>query len=103
MFEVEATVVPIEPDAAGEVGAAAQEAVATFLHPLVGGPENSGWPAGRDLYLSDLCAALERTRGVDYASEVKLFKESRLMGESVPVPPERVVVAGEIRIKVEDE
>ncbi len=102
-IEVEATVVPIELDAAGEVAEAAREAIATFLHPLVGGPDESGWPAGRDLFLSDLCAALERARGVDYASEVKLFKESRLMDESIPVPDEKVVVAGDIRIKVEDE
>ncbi len=101
--EVEATVVPIDPGAAGDVAASAQEAVAVFLHPLVGGPQGNGWPAGRDLFLSDLCAALERARGVDYASEVKLFKGSRLMGESVSVPGDNVVVAGEIRISVEVE
>ncbi|MFQ5524988.1 MAG: putative baseplate assembly protein [Thermoanaerobaculia bacterium] len=101
-IEVEATVVPAETDAAGEVAEAARGALATFLHPLAGGPDGSGWPAGRDLHLSDLCAALERARGVDYVSTVKLFKESRLMDESVPVPDEKVVVAGDIRINVEE-
>jgi hypothetical protein len=98
--DVEATIAPINVDATGEVAEAARGTLATFLHPLSGGPEGRGWPLGRDLFLSDVCAALERTPGVDFVSDVQLRVDSTLMGEAVPVPPQRVVAAGELVIRI---
>ena len=98
--DVEATIAPVDIDAAGEVVAAARATLQAFLHPLTGGPEGRGWPLGRDLFLSDVCAALERTPGIDFVSDVQLRVELTLMGEAVPVPPQRVVAAGELVIRI---
>lgn len=45
----------------------------TFLNPLIGGPEGTGWPFGRDLFASDIMAALLTVPGVDFVRSVRLF------------------------------
>jgi hypothetical protein len=77
-----------------------EQALAGFLHPLTGGPEGVGWPFGRDVYLSDVAAALERTPGVDYVVELSLLLNDTPQGECVAVPADRIVVAGPIRVRV---
>ncbi len=44
-----------------------------FLNPLTGGPEGHGWPFGRDLFTSDIMAALLTVPGVDFVRSVRLF------------------------------
>lgn len=58
------------PDAT--VFAAVADAVTTFVDPLAGGPEGTGWPFGRDVYVSDLLAVVERAEGVDYVPALLL-------------------------------
>jgi hypothetical protein len=98
--DVNATIVPIDPAEAGDVERRAREALEQFLHPLLGGPENNGWPAGRDVFLSDVAAILERVAGVDYVAELSLLLNGVLQRESVAVPEDRIVVAGNLRLKM---
>jgi hypothetical protein len=51
--------------------------LATHLDPLVGGPDGTGWPFGRDLYLSDVYAVVERAGLVDYAEQVTVTSPDR--------------------------
>lgn len=95
---VEAMIAPIDLNAAGPVLAAVAAALANFLHPLSGGPEGAGWPFGRDVYLSDVAAVLEAVPGVDYVQTVNLLLDNTPLGEVVPVPPDRIVVAGPLRL-----
>jgi predicted phage baseplate assembly protein len=95
---VQAVVAPLDPTAGGEVFAAATEALMAFLHPLTGGPDGEGWPFGRDVFLSDVAAVLERTPGVDYVETLNLLLDGTPRGESVQVPPDRIVVAGPLRL-----
>jgi predicted phage baseplate assembly protein len=44
-----------------------------FLNPLTGGPDGNGWPFGRDLFASDIMAALLTVPGVDFVRSVRLF------------------------------
>lgn len=37
-----------------------------FFHPLEGGADGLGWPFGRAVYISELCAELDGIDGVDY-------------------------------------
>ncbi len=99
-IDVEATIVPIDPAEAGVVEGRAREALENFFHPLQGGPEGSGWELGRDVFLSDVAAVLERVDGVDYVKELTLLLNGAPQGESIKVPEDRIVVAGEIRIKL---
>ena len=99
-IDVDVTLAPITLDSAGEVEAAAREALMKFFHPLHGGPEGSGWPLGRDVFLSDVASILERVKGVDYVKELYLLREGTLEGERIAVPDDRIVVAGDIKIKL---
>jgi len=78
----------------------AREALKEFLHPLRGGPAGRGWDLGRDVYLSDVAAVLERVQGLDYVEELTLLLGGAPQGESVPVADDRIVVAGEIMLKL---
>jgi len=95
-----ATVSPVDPAEAGSVERLARAALATFLHPLQGGPDRQGWPPGRGVFLSDVAAVLERVPGLDAVDELALLLDGQLQGEQVAVPPDRIVVAGTLRIKV---
>ena len=44
----------------------------SFVHPLHGGPDHSGWPMGRPVHLSEIYYLLERVSGVDHISRLEL-------------------------------
>jgi hypothetical protein len=98
--DVQATVSPVDPAEAGAVERLARAALATFLHPLQGGPDRQGWPPGRGVFLSDVAAVLERVPGLDAVHELALLLDGQLQGEQAAVPPDRIVVAGTLQIKV---
>ncbi|MCI0485449.1 MAG: putative baseplate assembly protein, partial [Blastocatellia bacterium] len=98
--DVDATIAPVDLSEAGAVERAAREALGEFFHPLRGGPEGRGWELGRDVYLSDVASVLERVAGVDYVEELALLIEGARQGERVPVADDRIVVAGDIRLKL---
>ena len=100
-IDVTATLSPIDPAEAGIVEKAARQALEDFFHPLRGGPDRRGWDLGRDVYMSDVAAVLERVKGVDYVKELTLFVQGNLQGERIPIADNRVVVAGVIRLKLE--
>ncbi|MDQ2976073.1 MAG: putative baseplate assembly protein [Acidobacteriota bacterium] len=100
-IDVTATLSPTDPAEAGTVEKSARQALEDFFHPLRGGPDRRGWDLGRDVYMSDVAAVLERVKGVDYVKELTLFVQGNLQGEQVPVADDRVVVAGTIRLKLE--
>jgi Baseplate J-like protein len=97
---VAATIAPIDPGEAGPVEQRTRQALEGFLHPVTGGPEGTGWAFGRDVFLSDVAALLEAVPGLDYVEELHLLVDGALQGEHVPVPPHRMVVAGDLRIKL---
>lgn len=43
-----------------------------YLHPLTGGPDQTGWPFGRSIYLSELVAFFEGLPGVDHIPDLLL-------------------------------
>ena len=43
-----------------------------LYHPLVGGPDGTGWPFGRSVQSHEVHAALARIPGVDMAREVSV-------------------------------
>ncbi len=98
---VEAVITPRDFTAAGRVLDAVTTALAAFLHPLTGGPEGQGWPFGRDVYLSDVAAVLENVPGVDYVATLHLLLNNTPRGERVDVPPDRIVVAGDLRLTLQ--
>jgi predicted phage baseplate assembly protein len=45
-----------------------------FLHPIVGGPDGTGWPFGRTVVAGELLALLGRIPGVAQVEEVRLYR-----------------------------
>lgn len=43
-----------------------------FFHPLFGGPDEKGWPFGRDVYRTEVMAVLSSLPGVTHVDEVSL-------------------------------
>jgi hypothetical protein len=99
-IDVDATIVPTDPAEAGEVEKNLRAALATFFHPLRGGPNDLGWDLGRDVYMSDVASVLEAVPGVNFVREVALLLDGALQGDRVRVAEERMVIGGEYRIKM---
>jgi hypothetical protein len=97
---VSAAVVPYDLGEAGAVEEVVRSALARFLHPLTGGPEGRGWPFGRAVYLSDVAALLESLEGVDHVEDLNLLLNDTPRGEWIAVPPDRIVVAGALRVEM---
>jgi hypothetical protein len=91
---------PLDQSSAGIVAQSVTTALATFLHPLTGGPDGNGWPFGRDIFLSDVAALVESVPGVDFATSISLLVNGTPAGERVAVPSDRIVVAGVIRVSL---
>jgi predicted phage baseplate assembly protein len=99
-LDIDATIAPRLMSEAGIVEKAVRGALQRFLHPLRGGPSGAGWELGRDVYLSDIAAVLERVEGLDYVSELTMLLAGVPQGERVRVADDRIVVAGDIRLRV---
>lgn len=50
------------------------ERLYAFLNPFTGGDDGKGWAFGRDLFISDVYAAVQQVEGVNYVEEIKLFE-----------------------------
>jgi hypothetical protein len=97
---VSALVAPLDASQAGPVGVGVRQALDAFFQPLTGGPDGQGWPFGRDVFLSDVAALLVSLPGVDYVQELGLLLDGIPQGEQVAVPPDRIVAAGAMRIRL---
>jgi hypothetical protein len=95
---VSATVAARQIDQSGIVKTAVIDALNQFFHPLLGGPDGRGWPFGRGVHLSDVAKVVEGVSGVDYVQQLELLLNLIPAGDTVTVPPERLVAAGPMLI-----
>ncbi len=99
-IDVDATLAPKDASQAGTVEEDARAAIANFLNPLRGGPDGQGWDLGRGVFLSDVAGVLAGVSGIDYVKELSLSSNGTLAANQVPVPPDQIVAAGQIRLKL---
>jgi hypothetical protein len=99
---VAASITPVDPSQAGAVEKGVRNALERFLHPVFGGPNGTGWELGRDVFMSDVAAELERTPGVDYIDALDLMIGGVPQGESVRVADNEVVAAGPIVLRIDE-
>ncbi|NEO31313.1 MAG: hypothetical protein F6K36_12945 [Symploca sp. SIO3C6] len=71
-LKLEVTVVSLPDIKEQEIQAKAKDNIANFLAPLVGGKEASGWPFGRNLFVSEIYQLLDQLPGIDYVTSVKM-------------------------------
>ncbi|HBY98941.1 MAG: putative baseplate assembly protein [Ardenticatenaceae bacterium] len=73
-----------------------------FFHPLWGGPNEDGWPFGRDVYRSEVLQVIDETPGVDHVISLELIPgEGTPQCGNVCLAPTQLVEAGEHQIEVE--
>jgi hypothetical protein len=83
-------------------------ALFTLYHPLLGGPDGTGWPFGRSVQSHEVHAVLARIPGVDMAREISvaLFPaepETGRRGSAVQrldLPPTGLVYSFEHQVRV---
>ena len=57
---------------AADVRSRAEKSISTFFHPFKGGADGTGWPFGRNIYISEVYELLDDIPGVNYVEIVKL-------------------------------
>ncbi|KFB75045.1 baseplate J/gp47 family protein [Candidatus Accumulibacter cognatus] len=70
--DIEATMVPLPDAEPGGLLPRAATALRAFLDPLRGGEQQTGWPFGRNVFVSEIYQLLDQLPGVDYVTEVML-------------------------------
>jgi predicted phage baseplate assembly protein len=96
------------PRVRADVQRAAEAALYAYLNPYVGGPERTGWPFRRGLYLAELYALLRTVPGADFVEDVQVFlsdpghpDEREPAGPQVLLPPQGLIVSDVHTVRVE--
>lgn len=100
-INIHAVVKPVKPEESSMVERRIIIALEAFFHPLTGGEKGQGWEFGRDVYISEVYAVIERTPGVDYVKDVDFI--GRLGEDYVDVGTNSLVYSGTHDIKMETE
>lgn len=83
-----------------QVRASAESALRNFLDPLTGGPEGTGWPFGRNVYVSEIYELLDRLPEVDYVTRTRLSKNADPLDELTVAPAQSARVRRNARGEV---
>ncbi len=75
LVSIELTVKALPGSAPQAVKQQVEGALYRYLHPLSGGPHGQGWPFGRELFLPEVYALVQRVAEVDYIEEIKLYRQ----------------------------
>lgn len=99
---VNARLIPGGDTRSSELKQMAQAALDDFFHPLHGGPDATGWPIGRDVYLSEILALLNNLPGVAYVDDCALqfCDEADARCENLSICPDSLIASGTHSITV---
>jgi predicted phage baseplate assembly protein len=64
-----------------EVRQRAIERLYSFLNPLTGGPDGTGWPFGRRVLRGEIFGLLQAVQGVDVVEDIRLYSANPVTGE----------------------
>ena len=98
--KVVAKIVPRDPQQAAYVEARVRQRLNQYLHPLTGGSLGSGWDFGENLHLSNIATVIEAIDGVDYARDIHLYVEGGEHCQSIAVPRNALLSAGEHELQL---
>ncbi|HEY4025342.1 MAG TPA: putative baseplate assembly protein [Candidatus Dormibacteraeota bacterium] len=59
----------------------ALDALYTYLNPIIGGPDGTGWPFGRPVHSGEVFAVLQGLRGIELVDDVRLFGADPVTGQ----------------------
>jgi predicted phage baseplate assembly protein len=89
-----------------EVMRLAEQELYRYLNPFTGGPDGGGWPFGRELYISEIFALMQRIPSVEFVEEVSMHQvepgstRSQRVERILDVPPNGLVCSSNHTIKV---
>ena len=63
------------------LGRDAVTALYSYIDPLTGGPDGSGWPFGRPVHVGEVYSVLQRVHGVEYVEDARLFAADPITGQ----------------------
>jgi predicted phage baseplate assembly protein len=97
---VHARLLPARGAPAAALPALARAALDRFFHPLYGGPEGGGWPAGRAVYRAEVLDLLSALPGVAAVDQLGLQAEgdAEPRCDNLPLCPEGLVASGDHQI-----
>jgi len=52
-----------------------------YYHPVIGGPDGTGWPFGRPVHVGEVYAVLQRVEGVELIEDARLFGADPISGQ----------------------
>lgn len=70
-IDINACVIPHTPGESSLVERRIIKNLEEFFHPLTGGEKKQGWPFGRNVYISEVYAVIERTDGVRFVEDAQ--------------------------------
>lgn len=88
--------------------ASALEALYRYFHPLVGGPDGTGWPFGRPVHVGEVYSVLQRLSGTEFVEDASLFPADPITGERggavqrIALPDHALVFSFEHSVLVEE-
>jgi predicted phage baseplate assembly protein len=94
------------PSDADRVRTAALAALYSYLHPLHGGPDGTGWPFGRPVQYGEVFGVLQRATGYAVVEELRLFPADPLTGrrgapaDRIDLSPEALVFSHQHQVAV---
>jgi predicted phage baseplate assembly protein len=96
-----------DPELAAEVKARAEQALYRYLNPYVGGPQEQGWPFGRDLHVSEILNLLQRVKGAEFVDEIQISviepgsdAKAQRIDRRLPLPPHGLICSNQHLIVV---
>ena len=96
--EAEIFVTSLEQAAAAETRA--RTTLDTFLHPLRGGADETGWEFGRPIWKSDVFSALERIDEIDRVENLRFHFRGRTDPERVIIGPNELLASGQHLLQI---
>lgn len=78
-----------------------ERVIDTFLDPLHGGPQRTGWPFGRDVYRSEVLQVIDETPGVDCVLSLMLVANRKDPAGNIPLAKTELTTAGSHQIEIE--
>lgn len=97
---VVAEVTPGDPSQAAQVENALSQRLSTFLHPVNGGPDGTGWEFGQPVHLSQVVEVILGTAGVLATPHVALLADTQVYSDAVPIPADWLPCSGKHELKL---
>lgn len=102
-INIEVTTTVVRKSAGGLTRADLEQSIRTFLDPLRGGFDGTGWPFGRSVYYSELYQWLETLPNVDHVESLAISSQSdqaEVLAEGVKIPAQALVSAAAVTVTV---